>query len=106
MAHCCEDRLGALFVVMCLAATRTRERPLVRRRDCESQQFGQSGCPCLMHGRANRHLDGPEIEVTRFALRAEDDTQQLVYFAGDFLLDRFCRFFSWADGEVASTGRS
>ena len=38
--------------------------------------------------------------------RAEDDAQQLVYFARDFLLDRFRRFFSWADGDASSTGRN
>jgi hypothetical protein len=59
-----------------------------------------------MHGRANRHLDGFQIEMLCFAAGAEDDAQQLVYFAGDFLLDRFGRFFSWADGGVSSTGRN
>jgi hypothetical protein len=59
-----------------------------------------------MHGRAHRHLDGFQIEMSRFAAGAEDDAQQLLYFARDFLLDRFSRFFSWADGEVSSTGRN
>jgi hypothetical protein len=30
----------------------------------------------------------------------------LPYFARDFILDRLGRFFSWADGEISSTGRS
>ena len=109
LAHCCQDRLGALFVVVRLMATRTREGPLVCSRGCESQQFGQGGRPGMMHGRANRHLDGFEIEVAGFASGAEDDAQQLIYFARDFLLDRFDhfgRFFSWADDGISATGRS
>ena len=38
--------------------------------------------------------------------RAEGDRQQLFYFARDFLLDRFGRFFPWVDGAVSSTGRN
>jgi hypothetical protein len=72
-SHHCQDRLGALFVVVCLVATRAREDPLVRSRGCESQQCGQGGCPGLMQGRANRHLDGFEIEMARFAPGAEND---------------------------------
>ena len=53
-----QDGLGALLVVMRLAATRTRDGALIGSRGGESQQFGQSGCAGLMHGRANRHLDG------------------------------------------------
>lgn len=60
-------------MVVRLVATRTREDPLVRRRGGESQQFGQGSCPGLMHGRANCHLDGFEIEMACFALGAEDD---------------------------------
>jgi len=91
---------------MSWVATTTREGPPVRGRDGELQQFGQGGCPGLMHGRAHRHLDGFEIEMSGFAAGREDDAQPLVYFARDFLLDRFGRFFSWADGEVSCTGRN
>jgi hypothetical protein len=59
-----------------------------------------------MHGRTNRHLDGFEIEAARFAPGAEDHAQQLVYFANDFLAERFGGFFFWADGGISSTGRS
>jgi len=44
--------------------------------------------------------------MPRLAAAGEDDTQQLVYFARDFLRDCFRRFFSRADGEVSSTGRN
>jgi hypothetical protein len=59
-----------------------------------------------MHGRAHRHLDGFQVQTAALVAPVEDDPQQLVYFARDFLLDRFGRFFSWADGEVSSTGRN
>jgi hypothetical protein len=59
-----------------------------------------------MHGRAHSHFNGFQIQTPRFAAILEDDAQQLVYFARDFLLDRFGGFFSWADGGVSSTGRN
>ncbi|HTX37074.1 MAG TPA: hypothetical protein VME43_18725 [Bryobacteraceae bacterium] len=79
---------------------------MVYSRGCESQQFGQSGRPGMMHGRANHHLDGFEIEVAGLAPGAEDHAQQLIYFARDFPPDRFEGFFSWADDGISSTGRS
>jgi len=59
-----------------------------------------------VHGRAHRHFEGLQIQVPRFTATAKDDTQQLVYFACDFPLDRFRRFFSWLVGEISSTGRN
>jgi hypothetical protein len=59
-----------------------------------------------MHRGTNRCLDTFQIEsASRFAA-AENNAQQLLYFAGDFLLVRFGRFFSWAAGAVSVTGRS
>jgi hypothetical protein len=47
-----------------------------------------------MHSGTDRGLDTFQVEsASRFAV-AENDAQQLLYFAGDFLLDRFGRFFS------------
>jgi len=59
-----------------------------------------------MHGRAHRHLDGFQIDTARLATTIEDDAQQLVYFARDFLPDRGRRFFSWVEVEASSIGRS
>jgi hypothetical protein len=59
-----------------------------------------------MHGRAHRHFDGFQIQMARLPAGVEDDAQQLVYFAREFLLNRFGRFFSWADSAGASTGRN
>jgi hypothetical protein len=36
---------------------------------------------------------------------AEDERQQMFYFAGDFLLDRFRRFFSWGVASSSVVGR-
>ena len=59
-----------------------------------------------MHSRTHGHLQGFQIQTPRLAAGAEGDAQQLTYFARNFFLDRFGRFFSWADGAVPSTGRS
>ena len=48
-------------------AARARNGPLVGSGSRELQQFGQCGCPGMMHGRAHRHLDGLQIQVARFA---------------------------------------
>src|ERR1035438_384439 len=58
-----------------------------------------------MHGGADGCLDTFQIELASGLAVAENDAQQLLYFAGDFLLDRLCRFFSWADCSACSTGR-
>jgi hypothetical protein len=59
-----------------------------------------------MHGRAHRHLDGFQIQTAGLAAAVENDTQQFVYFARDFLLDRFGRFFSCSVCGSASAGRA
>jgi len=80
--------------------------PLVGRWRRELQQFCQRCGTGLMHGRTHCHLQGFQIQTSRLAAGTESDTQQLFYFARDFLLDGFGRFFSWADGVVSSTGRN
>ena len=58
-----------------------------------------------MHGRADSHFDGFQIETPRFAAAGGDRAQQLLYFARDFLVDRFARFFSCGES-VSWTGRA
>ena len=58
----------------------------------------------MVHGRAYSHFGGFQIETPRLVAATEDDPQQLVYFARDFGLDRFRRFFSCSES-VSSTGR-
>jgi len=59
-----------------------------------------------MHGRTHSHLDSLQIQTPSLPAGAEDDAQQSIYFARDFLLDRFDRFFSWTEGWDSSTGRN
>lgn len=46
-----------------------------------------------MHGLTHRRLDCFQIQTPDLALAAENDAQELIYFACDFLVDRFGRFF-------------
>src|ERR1017187_6309279 len=91
---------------MSAMAASTRWGVLLSGRRRELQQFAQRGCPGVVHGRAHSHLDGLQIQVPRLTATAKDDAQQLVYFARDFLLDGFGRFFSWVVGEISFTGRN
>ena len=80
--------------------------PLIGSGNRELQQLCQCGCPGLMHGRAHRRLDGFQIETARLAATMEEDAQQLVYFARDFLPDRGRRFFFCVDVAASSHGRN
>jgi hypothetical protein len=65
----------------------------------------------LVHGGSQSGLDRFEVEPSVAAALLENNAQESVYFAGDFLLDRFVldrfgRFFFWADGRASSTGRN
>jgi hypothetical protein len=60
----------------------------------------------MVHGRAHRRLHRFQIETPGLAPTVEDDAQELIYFARDFLADRICRLFFWADGAASVTGRS
>jgi hypothetical protein len=71
-----------------------------------SQQLCQRASPGLMQGGPQSGLDRLQIEPTVVVALLKNNPQEPVYFAGDFLLDRFGRFFSWADGRVSSTGRN
>ena len=71
----------------------------------ELQQLRQGCSPGLVHRGTDRCLDTLQIEPARRLAVAENDAQKLLYFAGDFLLDRLRRFFSWSVRPVCSTGR-
>jgi len=88
-----------------LTASRTRDGALLGGRDGELEQLAETCCSGVMHGRTYRHLDSFQIETAGFAAILEDHAQELVYFARDFLTDRFGRFFSSGDN-VSSTGRA
>src|SRR5713101_774853 len=46
-----------------------------------------------MHGSAQRHLDGFQVQTARLVPFGEDPLQEGVYFSGDLLMDRSSRFF-------------
>lgn len=46
-----------------------------------------------VHGRACKCFDRLQIETAGLAQTGEDNMEQLIYFADDFLPDRFGRFF-------------
>ena len=85
-------------------ATSASDSPMALLRGFEFQQSSQGGRPGLMHAGAHKHLDGFQIETPRLTASAENDAQQLVYFARDFLADSCRRFFS-CGVSVSSTGR-
>src|ERR1039457_3284972 len=91
---------------MSAMAASTRKGVLLGGRRRELQEFAERGCPGVVHGRAHSHLDGLQIQMPRPTATTKDDAQQLVYFARDFLLDRFSRFFSSGESTSGSDGRS
>lgn len=60
----------------------------------EPQQLRQGNSAGVMHRGTDYDLDALQIELAGCSAAAENEAQQLIYFAGDFLLDRFDRFFS------------
>jgi hypothetical protein len=64
---------------------------------------GAGACP--VHGSTSSRFDGFQIEAAGVAQFGEDHVQQLVYFAGDLLMNRFGRFFS-CGVRLSSTGRN
>jgi len=76
---------------------------VVRRRHAQQPLHGP--CPGVVHRVPHQHLDGLQIDRAGLMPIAEDDLYDPAYFLGNFLLDRFCRFFSCAV-KVSSTGRN
>jgi hypothetical protein len=91
-----EKGFGAQFLESRRVTARTGNRQVISIRRLELQQLGQGGGPGSMHRGADGCLGTLQIEVAGGLAVAENDVQQLLYFAGDFLLDRLRRFFSCA----------
>jgi hypothetical protein len=105
LAHGGQNRLAPQFPKAGLLAARARDVPPFSGRRGELQQLAERKGSRLMHGRTHRHLDGLQIQTPRLAAAIEDDAQESIYFARDFSVDNFDRFFSWADRGGSSTGR-
>ena len=101
-----EEGLGAQFLEACRMATRTRNCQVIGIRLFEFQQLRQGRGPGMMQSGTDRCLDALQIDSAGRSAVAENGAKQLLYFAGDFLLDDFRRFFSWPDGMASATGRS
>lgn len=71
----------------------------------ELQQLSESRCAGLMQGGTEGHLHRLQIQIAGLLALREDAAQQRGYFAGDFGVDRFRRFFS-SGVSVSSTGRA
>src|SRR5216684_2556695 len=82
----------------------TSNGALIGPRRRKAQEFAQR-CSARL-GRAHSHLNGFQIQSSRLSAIVEDDVQQLVYFAGNLLADRFRRFFSAGESTPGSDGRT
>jgi hypothetical protein len=78
---------------------------VVGARGGELQQLGQHSRSGVVHGRAYDHLHGLHLATPSLAKATTENAQQLVYFARDFLLDCFIRFFSSGESTSGSDGR-
>ena len=78
--------------------------PLIGAGRIALQQLAQGHRADLMHGQPQGHFRGFHIQPAVLAALVQDHRQQAAYFAGDFLLDGFDRFFS-CRVKVCSTGR-
>jgi hypothetical protein len=89
---------------MSLVPASARDGALLGGRGGKLQQLAKRGGSGLMQGRTHSHFDGFQIEMAALPAFRENDAQQLVYFARDFLADDFGRFFS-SGVRVSPTGR-
>jgi hypothetical protein len=89
---------------MSRVAADTGTQPLAGRRSGKLKEFGEQRGSGMVHRRPHPHLDRFQIQTAGLAAAREQDAQKLVYFARDFLADRFGRFFPSGES-VSSTGR-
>ena len=79
---------------MSRVATAAGNAPLLGCRSRKLQQLVEGCRRGPMEGGAHRHLDGLQVHTAALAVARQVHAQKLVYFARDFLADRFGRFFS------------
>ena len=72
----------------------------------ELQQLGQGCRSGLVQRGTNRRLNTLQIELARRFAVAENEVDQPLCFAGDFLPDDLRCFFPCTDNAVSATGRS
>ena len=101
--HAPSSRDVPILAVTRLLTAGARDFPPLRAGRLASKQLTQSGRPGLMQSRAHGHLDCLQVELAGLVLLLKDEPEERAYFAGDFLLDRFRRFFS-CSVSVSSAG--
>src|SRR6185369_79586 len=100
-----EDGFRAQSPVTGQFAATPRDGKLLGSCFGKMKQFGQRRCTRLVHGRAHGHLEGFQIQSACLSAAVEDDAQELVYFARDFLEDRGGCFFSTDESPSGCAGR-
>jgi len=98
-----QDLFRTRLVVSRLLSAAAGDLRVVRRRHAQQPMHGHR--PGMVHSIPQQQLDGLQIDRAGLMPTAEDDLNDAAYFLGDFLLDRFRRFFSCAV-KVSSTGRN
>ena len=93
----------ARFVILRLPAAAAGNMLVMCR--WHAQQALHCHCSGVVHRVPHKRLDGFQIDGAGLMPIAEDELNDPAYFLGDFLLDRFSRFFSCAVS-VSSIGRS
>jgi len=94
LAYGGEDASGAQLAVGCRSTTGAGLFSLIGAGRIALQQPAQGHGTDLMQRGSHGHLHGFQIQLAAFATLLKNQMQQSAYFAGDFLLDRFGRFFS------------
>ena len=100
-----EKRFGAQFLEARRVTARTGNCQVIGVRLLVFQQLRQGSGAGMMQGGTDRCLGTLQIKPAGRLAVPENDAKQLLYFVGDFFVDRFSRFFSSADGSVSVTGR-
>jgi hypothetical protein len=106
LAHYGEDAPGAQLEIGCRVTAGASLFALLRARRIALQQLTKGHSAGLVHGATQGHFCGFQIQPAVFAAVLQDHLQQSAYFVGDFLLDRFGRFFpcgvrAWSKGRKA-----
>lgn len=106
LSHYGEDAPGAQLEIGCQVTAGASLLALLRARRITLQQLTEGHSAGLVQGGTQRHFCGFKIQSAVLAAVLQDHLQQSAYFVGDFLLDRFGRFFScgvraWSKGRKA-----
>jgi hypothetical protein len=107
LSHSRQHGFGAQLHIASSVATGTSQVAVFRAGRTELEQLLQHCRSRLVHAGTNCHLHRFQIQTAGFFYRAEQEPEQMLYFAGDFLLNDFRRFFFCAVSSCSgSRGRA